>query len=107
MNDDFDDFWVHTITVTPYLGSGANGKKYGPTTDVSCFIDGGVKVASDSDGKLIVANAPVYAPISAASVLTAESKVVMPDGRVVQILAATMHTSGDLDLPDHVEITLV
>jgi hypothetical protein len=72
---------------------------------VPCFIDGGQKVTRTATGELLVVAAPVYAPISAQDTLVPKSKVTIR-GRPAQIVAVTVHDSGDMDLPDHVEITL-
>lgn len=103
--DDLDEFWVHTITVETYLGEGGNGTLYADPVDVPCFIDGGVKVVRTATGEQLVTNAPVYAPLEHAAALVAESRVTV-QGRSARILAATVYDSGDLDLPDHVQITL-
>lgn len=103
--DDLDEFWVHTITVETFLGEGGNGPAYADPVDVPCFIDGGVKVTRTATGEQLVVNAPVYAPLEHAATLTAESRVTVR-GRTARILAATVYDSGDLDLPDHVQVTL-
>jgi len=103
--DDLDDMFVHTITVEKYLGEGGNGTSYAEPLDVPCFIDGGVKVVRTATGEQVVANAPVYAPLEHAATLVAESRVTIR-GATARVLAATVYESGDLDLPDHVQITL-
>lgn len=102
---DIDDMFVHTISVETYLGEGGNGSAYAAPVDVPCFIDGGVKVTRTATGEQLVVNAPVYAPLEHAATLVAESRVTMR-GATSRILAATVYDSGDLDLPDHVQITL-
>jgi hypothetical protein len=103
--DDLDEFWVHTITVETLLGEGGNGTLYAPPVDVPCFIDGGVKVVRTATGEQAVVNAPIYAAREHAGTLTAGSRVTMR-GAKSRILAATVYDSGELDLPDHVQITL-
>ena len=107
MSDDLGAFWVHTITVQPRAGSGANGKIRTDPVEVSCFIDGGTKTVWTTNGEVIVAAAPVYAPVSAASVLPIGAAVLLPgETKPRQIVAVTVHTSGGLGLPDHVELAL-
>lgn len=103
--DDLDEFWVHTISVRTNLGEGGNGTIWSDPVTVPCFIDGGVKVIRTATGEQQVVNAPVYAPLAHAATLTAGSEVTMR-GTTSRILAATVYDSGDLDLPDHVQITL-
>jgi hypothetical protein len=102
---DLDEFWVHTITVETYGGEAGSTTLYADPVTVPCFIDGGQKVTRATTGEILVVAAPVYAPISAADVLVPKSKVTIR-GRAAQIVAATVHDSGDMDLPDHVEVTL-
>jgi hypothetical protein len=105
--DELDDFWVHTITVQPRAGAGANGKVRTDPVEVSCFIDGGTKTVRTTNGELIVAAAPVYAPVSAASVLPIGAAVTLPGETTPrQIVAVTVRTSGGLGLPDHIELAL-
>lgn len=103
--DELAEFWVHTVTVRTNLGEGGNGTIWSAPVDVPCFIDGGVKVVRTATGEQVVVAAPVYAPLEYADKLTAGSEVTVR-GKTSRIIAATVYDSGDLDLPDHVQITL-
>jgi hypothetical protein len=102
---DLDDMFVHTLTVETYLGEGGTGTLYAAPVDVPCLIDGGVKVVRTATGEQLVTNAPVYAPLEHAATLAAESRVTIR-GATARVLAVTVYESGDLDLPDHVQVAL-
>lgn len=112
--DDLDDFWVHTITVETFTGVGQNGDNFAAPVTLSpdntppngVFVDGGQKVARTATGELVVMNAPLFAPIAAAPLFVEKSRVTF-NGKQSRVLAVTIHDSGSLDLPDHVEVTLV
>lgn len=103
--DDLADFWVHTVTVETYTGTGDDGDLFAAPVDVLGFMDGGTKVIRTATGELVVTSAPFYAPISSAALFVANSRVTY-QGKQSRVFAVTIHDSGDLDLPDHVEVTL-
>lgn len=105
MTDDLADFWVHTVTVETYTGTGDNGDNFADPVDVQGFMDGGTKVIRNTSGELVATAAPFYAPVTTADLFVANSRVTYL-GKQSRVFAVTVHSSGDLDLPDHVEVTL-
>jgi hypothetical protein len=106
MTDELAEFYVHTASAEPYLGTNADGADlYGTAVDVPGWWEGVNRLILNSDGEQVlalgvfrtnVANAPSFP-------LLARVTVEGTTGRVERI---STFTSGDLELPDHVEIAL-
>lgn len=106
-----DDFWwVHTVSVETYLGSGSFGDVYADPVSVDCWVDDAVKLVNNTQGEQVVSNSTVYAPTDAASSESATagqfapgSKVTMPSGHVGFVIRCGVFDSGALDMElDHV-----
>lgn len=96
--------WLqHTVTVEPYLGSGAFGDTYGAPVTVSCWVEASRKVVRDADGSEVVSGTTVYAQPGVTA--PARSRVTLPDGRVTLVITVADRDSGALPLPSHTEIT--
>lgn len=99
---DLDDFYVHTVTLTPITGEGAYGTTYGAPADVPCFVDETTRLVRDQDGAEVTASATIYA---APGTTAAPGTVVrLPSGRDATVITTEHHDSGPLDLPDHTSI---
>lgn len=104
MSGDLDDFYVHTVTLTPITGEGAYGTTYGTPTQVACFVDETTRLVRDQDGAEVTASATIYtAPGTTAA---PGSTVTLPTGRTATVITTQQHDSGPLDLPDHASITV-
>ncbi len=103
--DDLADFWVHTVSVEPRTGTGANGATFGPSVTVPCFIDDTTKLVRAASGEEVVSGATVMANKSWAASFPPNSRVTV-NGRVTYVLSRNIHDSGPLGLPDHVEVAL-
>lgn len=104
--DDLEDFYVHEVTVETHTGGGGWGDTYGTRSDpVPCFVDDTHRLTRDQSGAETVSTATVYAPIHEAALFTVGSRVHLED-RVAEVISRNKRTGGDLDLPDHVEVTL-
>jgi hypothetical protein len=105
MSTDLAGFWVHTITVKTYLGSGTLGAVYAPPVEVACFVDDKRSLVRDGQGAEIISETTVYAPVGAHA-LTPESLVTLPSAREATVITVAARQSGDLALPDHIEAAL-
>lgn len=93
---------THTITVEPYLGSGAYGAAYGPPVDVACRVEEGVRLVRSASGDEAVSTATVYCDPD--TVIPAESRVTV-NGRVTTVLLVSNPSTGRSRL-DHLEVSL-
>ncbi|HEY9409328.1 MAG TPA: hypothetical protein VIQ30_22655 [Pseudonocardia sp.] len=98
------EFWVHTVTVEPYMGVGGSGPIYGPPTDVACFVEHTRRVVRSGDAREVVSEAQVFTSPDRAALFPPDSRVALDDGRPATVIVAAVHTSGALDLPDHLAV---
>lgn len=116
--DDLADFYVHTAIVETYEGTNGYGEDVfaDPVTldpaDVSvhplgngCWIDDSRKLVRNSTGEQVVSESTLYTYPSNAALFTPDSRVTV-NGAVSRVIKVNSNTSGDLDLPDHVAVTL-
>ncbi len=103
---EFDEFWVHTVSVETLIGTGAYGDVHAEPVTVSCFVEDKRRLVRNNDGKEVVSETTLYGPVERSLVWTPGSLVTLPSGRVATVITPASHTSGDLDLPDHAEASL-
>lgn len=94
----------HTITVEPYEGASAYGPRYGPATQVACFLDAQTRAVRGPDGTQVTSSSTALAPLDTAA--PALSRVTLPDGRTTTVIAALRRDGGSLPVPSHLEIQL-
>jgi hypothetical protein len=104
---DFDDFMVHTVTVDTYTGEGMFGTQYAPTSGpVQCFKDDTRKLVRSAGGDQVVSETTLWIMDKTTKALfVPESIVHLPD-RDATVISCGDHDSGDLALPDHLEVAL-
>lgn len=93
---------THTISVEPYLGSGAYGSVYGPPVSVGCRVEDGVRLVRTASGDEAVSTATVFCDPD--TVIPAESRVTVK-GRVTTVLLVSDPSTGRSRL-DHLEVSL-
>jgi hypothetical protein len=92
----------HTITVEPYLGTGAYGTVYGEPAAAAALVAETVKHIRDATGAITVSTAQIYAgpeldcPVG--------SRVILPDGRITRALTVASHTAPGLPVPESTEV---
>lgn len=93
-------FRTHTISVEPYIGSGAYGSAYGPAVDVVCRVEDVSRLVRASSGDEVVSSSTVYCDSDV--VIPVESRVTV-NGRVTTVLSVS-----DLSWPrlGHLEVAL-
>lgn len=101
------DFMVHTVTVATLTGSGGMGQTFADPVDVVCFVDDQRRLVRDTHGAEIVSESTVLdVDLAHAPTWVPGSLVTLPSGRQATVITAAVRTSGDLDLPDHIEVSL-
>jgi len=113
MDDDLDEFWVHTATVETFTGSGAYGDQFDEMVSLSpdntipngCFIDGKRSLVRNANGEQVVSSTTLYTAVANAPLFTPDSKVTI-GGIVSRVIKVNANDSGSLGLPDHVAVSL-
>lgn len=102
---ELDDFYVHTVSVETFLGTGAAGDLYSDPATVPGWLEDKRRLVRDKDGQEVVsmtqfmcdnAHLPLFAP---------DTRVTLPN-RKAFVIGVGNYTSGALELPDHLEIDL-
>lgn len=105
--DRLGKFWVHTVTVTPYLGTNPDGSDHlGTPVTVTGFLQDATRLVQGVDGsQLVSAGAVFYTAVSNAAHFTPGSRVQLPL-RVAEVTDVNTNDSGPLGLPDHTVVAL-
>lgn len=110
---ELDDFRVHAVTVRTFLGAGGMGSAYAapvtlsPATGEGVLVDEKRRLVRAPDATQVISEATVLDPDTGHADLWApDSQVTLPSGRVATVITVAARTSGDLDLPDHIEVAL-
>lgn len=111
--NELDEFMVHTITVRTLTGAGGMGTVYAdpvvlsPTTENGVLIDDQRRLVRGQDAAEVISETTIYdIDMTHAALFTAGSLVTLPSLREATVLTVAVRDSGDLDLPDHIEIAL-
>lgn len=94
---------THTITVEPYLGSGAFGPEFGPPVEVACRVEDQVELVRSNTGEEVVSTSTVLC--EADTVIPAGSRVTV-NGRQTTVLNVSTHITGGLSGLDHIQAAL-
>lgn len=116
--DDIADFYVQTAIVETYQGTNGYGEDTfaAPVTldpaDVStrpdgngCWIDDARHLVRTSDSEQVISESTLYTYPDNAALFTPNTRVTVNDN-VSRVIKTNLNTSGDLDLPDHVAVSL-
>ncbi|WP_434315839.1 hypothetical protein [Leifsonia sp. P73] len=121
--DDFDDFFVHTAKVETYLRDNSNGAVYaapiilspGDNPPNGVFADDSRKLVRNGKGDQVISETTLYTSIDNVALFVEKSRVTLlndpdKDGIVPQrtalVIKVNANDSGDLDLPDHLAVSL-
>lgn len=104
---DLSDFWVHTITVTPYQGTGTDGADlWGTPVTVAGWLQDDTKLLQSVDAsQLVSAGALFMCDVGNAASFPLGSTVQLPL-RVAHVVGVNTNDSGPLGLPDHTVVAL-
>lgn len=94
---------THTISVEPYLGSGAYGSAYGPPVSVICRVEDVIRMVRTSSGDEVVSSSTVYC--DAGVIIPPESRVTV-NARVTSVLSVSDFSTPRSRL-NHLEVALV
>jgi len=116
-----EDFYVHTVEVEQYVGTGAYGDVYtgntpsdttypGPNdfpgaTLVSGFLEGKNVLVRAQDGQQVVASSTFYCSVADGALFPPDSKVTF-GGRVCYVISQNINDAPGLGLPEHAAIYL-
>ncbi|MBO1739669.1 hypothetical protein [Leifsonia sp. TF02-11] len=120
---DLDEFFVHSVRVEKYLGEGSNGSVYAPAVLLSptntppngVFADDARKLVRNGKGDQVVSETTLYTSIDNAALFVEKSRVTVVNdadedditpSRAALVIKVNANDSGDLDLPDHVAVSL-
>lgn len=98
-------FWVHTIMVETFEGSGAAGDVYSNPQYVAGFLEGKNILVRDAAGQQVVAGSTFYTDTAYADLFTPDTRVTI-DGRVSYVITQNRNDSGSLGLPDHTMVQI-
>ena len=100
-------FWIHQVTVTPYLGTGTDGADvWGAPVTVAGWLQDDTKLVQSVDAsELVSAGALFMCDVSNAGAFPLGSKVQLPM-RVAHVIGVNTNDSGPLGLPDHTVVAL-
>lgn len=96
---------THTVWVEPFLGNSATGPRYGPASEVRCFVEEKTRLVRDPGGEEVTSSSTFYARPTA--VCPAKSRVTLPSGRKTTVIEALRQEGGGLPTPDHLEVRLL
>jgi hypothetical protein len=98
-------FFVHTVSVETFTGSGAFGESFAPPVTVTCYADDGNHLTRNKVGEEVVSQTIVFAPLQSAPSFTVDSRVTV-NGRVATVISVSSREAGWLGVPAHVEVHL-
>lgn len=102
---DLEDFYVHTVTVDVVTSGGPWGDEVTTSDPLRCFIDDSRSFVRDSNGTEVVSSTTITAPPEYSDMFTPGAAVNLPS-RTASVIAVAVADSKDLDLPDHIEVSL-
>lgn len=104
--DELTLWFVHTVQAEAYESDGGYGPVYAAPVTVPCLIDNRDRLVRSPTGDLLASETTIYAPLAHAASLPAESRVTVR-GRVCTVGSVAVRDAAGLDLPEHVEATLI
>jgi hypothetical protein len=99
------DFFVHSVVVETWLGTGAAGDVYQTPATVPGFLEGKNVLVRDATGQQVVAASTFYCATADGARFTPDSKVTS-GGRVSHVISQNVNDAPGLDLPEHAAIYL-
>jgi hypothetical protein len=104
---EFDEFMVHAVTVDTKSGEDAWGNTTAATSDpVPCLIDDTVGLTRTASGDTVTSTTTLWiTDLTKRDLFAPESIVHLPD-RDATVLRVTTADSGQLGLPDHLQVVL-
>jgi len=101
-------FFVHTVQIERYTGSGAYGETFADPVSTAALVDDSDQMVRDLGGQEVVSSTTVLLRIGTADI-PLDSKVTLPaqfGDRTSRVIAVTRRDAGSLPLPSHVQLAL-
>lgn len=121
MSGGIEDFYVHTVEVETYQGTGAFGDVYtgnepsgttypGPNefpgaTQVDGFLEGKNVLVRNAHGQEVTSSSQFYCSVTDGALFAPDSKVTFR-GRVAYVIVQIINDAPGLNLPEHAAIYL-
>lgn len=103
---DLSDFWVHTVDAEPYLGTSGGGvRQFDAVATVPGFLVYKRTLVRNQNAEQVLSESQFYGDVSLAGYFPIESRVTV-NGNTTTVITVSTHTSGDLELPDHIVVYL-
>jgi hypothetical protein len=106
LSGDITDFYVHTVTVKPKLGTGAAGDVFGPSQTITGYLDGKTQLIRSANGEQVVSASQFYCSVADGAKFAPDSVVTFGDGRTAQVIIVNSLDAPGLELPEHAVIYL-
>lgn len=92
-------WWVNTVQVQTYLGTGERGDTWADAVPVKCWVEESIDTVDNGTGTQTVSTSTrVYGPIDSADLFTPRTKVTLPSGRPARVITSARFDSGTLQL---------
>lgn len=126
--DDLEWFFVHTVIVETWLGTGSMGDVYQAPASVHGFLEGKIQLVRDSTGQQVVSQSTFYCSVADGAKFTPDSRITVASpgslapsltltdsgtlvpsstgDRVVHVISQNLNDAPGLGLPEHAEIYL-
>jgi hypothetical protein len=98
-------FFVHTVSVETWQGTGALGDVYAGPANVTGFLEGKVQLVRDGHGQEVTASSTFYCDTADGPKFTPDTKVTT-GGRVSRVISQNINDAPGMNLPDHAAIYL-
>lgn len=95
---EFDSWYVHSVSVQTFRGTGGRGDIFDAAQDVPGQIDDSVKLTIDSGGEQKVIESVFYTSATKADLFTVGSRVTTSHGSKCRVLKVSTTDINDNDL---------
>ncbi|TQJ60483.1 hypothetical protein FBY30_2751 [Arthrobacter sp. SLBN-83] len=102
---EFEEFWVHEVTVTTLTGAGAWGDSYSDPVQVKGLVAEGNTLVRAADGNEVVSSTRFTTDTVGPDLFASGSQVTYR-GKTLDVISVTVADSGPLGLPDHITVNL-
>lgn len=106
------DFYVHDAVVETFLGTNGYGEDtfadpflLDPDQENGCFLLDSRTIVRDKDGQQVVSESTLFTFPANADRFTPDSRVTYR-GNVSLVITTNLNDSRELDLPDHLAVSL-
>lgn len=102
---DLDSWWIHTVAVETFLGSGAYGDKFADAAPALVNVEDVTKLVRDSSGSEVVSSTTVRGDLTLTPMFALGSLVTDSSGHEARVISLSRFQDPDLGM-DHFEASL-